>query len=191
MKATKARNYTGSNNGQVTLRPTKEMTPDVSWMLYAVVHNSMIVHRVLFYFPCIILTPLISSSLSMKGAHYQLYARDLKTFSTFGTEKEHKNFKVCRVWSKVQQNAMQNGCLSSQKKLHLSRCNRVRFCSARTEFHISTRGQFWVGIREIYGKLSQRCTFSMHFAASAYVFLHFCLCYCLITLGEVLQNHHL
>lgn len=65
------------------------------WMLHAVVDNSMTVHRVLFQFPCTLLTLLISPYLGMKGAQYHLYTRDLKNslFQPLGLKKSTRTFR--------------------------------------------------------------------------------------------------
>lgn len=78
---TKASKYTEINKGQVTLGPTKQMTPGVICLVgvTTTVGNSATGWRVLFYFPCTRLTPLISSPLSTKTTtQYQLYTRDPK-----------------------------------------------------------------------------------------------------------------
>lgn len=65
------------------------------WMLYAMVDNSTAVQRVLFYFPCTPLSPLISPSFTMKSGQYQLYTRDLKNplFQPLGLKRSTRTFR--------------------------------------------------------------------------------------------------
>lgn len=65
------------------------------WMLCAMVDNSTAVQRVLFYFPCTPLSPLISPSFTMKSAQYQLYTRDLKNplFQPLGLKRSTRTFR--------------------------------------------------------------------------------------------------
>lgn len=59
------------------------------------VDNSTAVQRVLFYFPCTPLSPLISPSFTMMSAQYQLYTRDLKNplFQPLGLKRSTRTFR--------------------------------------------------------------------------------------------------
>lgn len=86
------------------------------WMLYVVVDNSTTVHRALFYFPSTPLFPIISPSLSMKGAQYQLYTRDLKIplFKPLGLKRTLRfaefGLKYNKMLSKVVDCLLRRSC---------------------------------------------------------------------------------